>query len=86
MRPAPVLADEPAWATGVVYQVGEETYDDFFDMLPPRWISGSAFCFAEGEGPFRLFWKGRRDRCFARELSNEETDRFCKLAGVSRVL
>jgi hypothetical protein len=43
-------------------------------------MNGSSFVFAEGPGPFRLFWR-RRDKYFGRELTQAETQRFCDLAG-----
>jgi hypothetical protein len=46
-------------------------------------MGGSAFCFAEGEEAFRLFWRDRASgRYFCRQLTKDETLRFCGLAGV----
>ena len=66
---------------GRVHAITEEAFDYWLDVLPPRWLHGSCFCQTEGEEAFRLFW--RRDRrYFARQLTNAETLRFCRLAGV----
>lgn len=65
-------------------KVVETTCDEFewfLDVLPPRWMSGSYFAFAEGATPFRLFWR-KTGRYFARQLSAEETDTFCRLGGI----
>ena len=45
-------------------------------------MNGSSFVFAEGPGPFRLFWR-RRDKYFGRELTETEGETFCRLAGIS---
>ena len=55
----------------------------FLEVLPPRWMNGSAFAFAEGWDCFRLFWKPRNE-FFVRQLSEAETDLFCQLSGTSR--
>ena len=75
--------DDPPWfEPGVVCEVSEETYYQFLEVLPPRWLHGNVFLFGEGSGPFRLFWRGD-GKCFARELSEEETHRFCELSGTA---
>jgi len=38
-------------------EIDEEAYFWFLEVLPPRIMTGSFFCFAEGMEPFRLFWK-----------------------------
>ena len=69
--------DSPPWfEAGVVCEISVETYFDFLELLPPRWMLGSVFMFGEGTGPFRLFWR-RSACCFARELTADETRQFC---------
>jgi hypothetical protein len=63
-------------------EVSEEVFFYFLDVLPPRWMSGSMFAFGEGGGPFRLFWQ-RDGRFFGRELTEEETVRFCQLTATA---
>ena len=71
----------PPWfEPGVNCEVSEETFFHFLELLPPRWINGSMFAFGEGSGPFRLFWQND-DRFYGRELTQNETVRFCKLTG-----
>ena len=70
-------------AEGQVAEVSREQYDYWLEVLPPHWLSGSDFCFAEGAEAFRLFWRDRpTDRYFARQLSWDETVLFCELAGI----
>jgi hypothetical protein len=83
-EPAPVPPGDSPWRSGQVYQVDREAYFEWMEAFPPRWMTWFGFVFAEGSGPFRLFWKGKGERYFARDLTDEETDRFCELAGVSR--
>jgi hypothetical protein len=59
-----------------------DEYDHCLDVLPPRWMSGSIFAFAEGATPFRLFWRIGR-RYFSRQLSDPETHTFCRVSGAS---
>ena len=78
--------DSPPWfEPGEICEVDEQTYFSFLEMLPPRWMHGRWFAFGEGTGPFRLFWKVKQ-AYFARELTDDETRTFCKLAGVSLYL
>jgi hypothetical protein len=77
-----------------VYEVSEEDYFYWLEVLPPKWMRGSSFCFGEGYDPFRLFWVDRggprwcpgcpRHRHCCRQLTDEETDTFCRLAGIPR--
>ncbi len=68
---------------GRIVAIEEQTWWDYLEVLPPRWMNGNAFAFAEGFDRFRLFWK-HRGQFFARQLSEMETDRFCQLSGASR--
>lgn len=70
---------------GKILEIDEETYFYFLEVLPPRFQRRGEFCFAEGSGPFHLFWKAS-GKFFARALSEEETDAFCRLARLSRTL
>ena len=67
----------------VIVPVDEETWWYFLEVLPPRWMSESAFAFAEGYDCFRLFWQ-QSGQHFARQLTEQQTARFCQLCGVSR--
>jgi hypothetical protein len=59
----------------------EETYFYFLGVLPPRFMYGSYFCFAEGMEPFQLFWE-RNERYFVRTLDWHQTRNFCRLADI----
>ena len=66
---------------GRVSVIDDETFDWFLDCLPPKAMFKGGFVFAEGAEPLRLFWK-RKGRCFTRQLTWNETDEFCRLAGI----
>ncbi len=63
-------------------EIDEETYFWFLEVLPPRFMNGSFFCFAEGMEPFRLFWM-HGGRYFVRQLNWTQTKTFCRLANTS---
>ena len=67
---------------GKIADIDGETYDYFLEVLPPKFMSGSLFAFAEGAEPLRLFWRSD-NRHFCRQLTWEETKEFCRLAGVT---
>jgi hypothetical protein len=71
---------------GRITRVSRETYDYFVGVLPPRWMGGGHhFCFAEGIEPYRLFWKDKDDRYFARQLGWDETRTFARLVRAERL-
>jgi hypothetical protein len=53
---------ERIFTSGLKTEVTEEQYFYWLEILPPRWMRGSHFCFAEGEAPFCLFWHDREAR------------------------
>lgn len=70
---------QDAWnRPGTVAEVTSEVYDEFFEMLPPRFVYGSAFGFAEGEAPWTVFWR-KGTRSFARQLTPGETESLMRL-------
>jgi hypothetical protein len=71
--------------TGIVFETNEETYDHFLDALPVHYMHGSLFCFAEGFAPFTLFFRRNKRYC-VRQLSEEETEEFCRLADIPRAV
>ncbi len=70
-------------APGRIAEVTEEDYFYWLEVLPPKFQRGSLFCFAEGADHFRVFWEDREQRFFCRQLTEEETARFCELAQIS---
>jgi hypothetical protein len=66
---------------GTIAEVDEETYWYFLEVLPPKFMSGSCFAFAEGQEELRLFWKSDK-QYFCRQLTWDETAIFCRLAGI----
>jgi hypothetical protein len=69
---------------GRITEVSEEDYFYWLEVLPPKWMNGSHFSFGEGFDPFRLFWRDKDHRYWCRQLTDEETDTFCRLAGMPR--
>ena len=61
--------------------ISDDDYQYWLQVLPPRWIRGSDFCFAEKDQEFRLFWK-EDGSYFVRQLTTDETLLFCSLAGI----
>lgn len=69
---------------GRVAVINEEEWDYWLDVLPPKWMHGGHFCFAEGAEAFRLFWYDRPSKQHVcRQLTWDETVKFCRLAGIS---
>lgn len=64
-----------------IMEIDEETFWYFLEVLPPKFQSGSAFAFAEGAEPLRLFWRSG-DQHFCRQLTWDETKQFCSLARI----
>ena len=52
-NPAPWLEE------GLVSQISEEAYFEYLEMLPPRWMRGSSFIYAEGSNAFLLCWQAQ---------------------------
>ena len=69
---------------GKVHTIQEETYWYFLEVLPPIWMNQKGvFAFAEGMEPLSLFWL-RKEGAFCRQLTNDETNNFCEVSGVSK--
>ena len=64
-----------------VAEIDEETYWYFLEVLPPKFMRQSLFAFAEGAEPLRIYWQ-RGQRYFSRQLTQEETVQFCRLAHI----
>jgi hypothetical protein len=94
LKQAPAVSAPPSdnWKAHVEFilvpgRIAEVTEDDFhywLEVLFPKWMNGSHFCFGEGYDPFRLFWRDKEHRYWCRQLTEEETDTFCRLAGMPR--
>ena len=67
--------------TGRHAEIDEETWTWFLECLPPKFMGGGYFAFAEGAEPLRIFWK-RGGRFFVRPLTWDETQVFCRLAHI----
>ncbi len=59
-------------------EIDEKTFSYFLGVLPPRFMLGEYFGFAEGAEPVRLFWE-RGDRYFVRLLDWTQTKILCQL-------
>lgn len=70
--------------TGRIAEVDEETFDWFLECLPPKY-QDAGFAFAEGAEPLKYFWTQKADgkvHYFVRQLTDEETATFCRLARI----
>jgi hypothetical protein len=65
-----------------IAEVDQETYFYFLEVLPPNFMRQSLYAFCEGAEPLRLFWQ-KGQRYFCRQLTQDETATFCRLAGIS---
>ena len=68
--------------TGTIAAIDAETYWYFLEVLPPKYMNGSLFAFAEGAEALKIFWS-RTDKYFVRPLTWDETQEFCRLARIS---
>src|SRR5207253_4918766 len=72
---------QPFCPPGRIFEVSEDDYDYWLNVLPPKWIRGGHFCIGEGADCFRLFWFDKQtERYLARQLTWDETVLFCQLA------
>lgn len=67
--------------SGRLSRIDRGTYAYFLEVLPPKYMGPSFFAFAEGAEPIKLFIR-RHNRFLARQLTAEETQAFCGLAGI----
>ena len=67
--------------SGSLVQIDRGTYTHFLEAVPPRYVGPSFYAFAAGAEPIQLFLH-RHNRFFARQLTDEETQQFCTLAGI----
>ena len=71
--------DHPPWfEAGSISEVSEKAFRVYFELATPHWMM---FAFSVDRDPLRLFWQAD-GRYFARELSVDETRRFCELAQI----
>jgi Protein of unknown function (DUF1419) len=68
--------------TGTIAEIDEETYWYFLEVLPPKYMNGGLFAFAEGAEALKIFWS-RDGKFFVRPLTWDETQEFCRLARIS---
>lgn len=86
-----VLPDEEEWTevvnrlsvAGRIAEISADVWEYFLEVLPPKLMGRGYFCFAEGQEPLRIFWR-QQGKYFGRQLSQQETDRLCDLAGLPR--
>ena len=77
-------ANSPPWfEEGRIHQVSKSIYMYHVESDSVRWMDGRKFVFAIDQNPFQLFWS-LDDNYFGRQLTEEETFRFCQLMEVKR--
>lgn len=67
---------------GRIAMIDEKTYFYFLEVLPPKFMTGGLFAFAEGAEEIQLFWRSN-GQFFCRKLTWNETRDFCLHAHVS---
>lgn len=73
--------ETPPWfQAGTVYEISEVTYKYFAETTILRWVDTNVFVASEVGQPLQLFWIGD-GIFFGRQLSAEESLRFCQLTG-----
>ncbi len=78
--------DAPPWfQVGQVHQVSPTLYAYHAESNSVRWIEGLKFMFANDSQPFQFYWSKGGEH-FGRQLSEEETFRFCQLTDVKRYI
>ncbi len=73
----------PRFVPGRIHQVSRTTYAYHAESGSVRWADGKKFVFAIGKNPFQFFWSTDNDY-FGRQLTEEDTFRFCQLMDVKR--
>ena len=74
----------PPWfEAGEIQQISGTVYSYHTECRKVRWRDRLKFAWANGSQPFVLFWIRDCDY-FARQLTEEETFRFCRLLDVMR--
>ena len=68
--------------TSTIAAIDKETFFYFLEVLPPKFLQGGLFAFAEGAESLRVFWR-TGDLHFCRALTWDETQEFCRLARIS---
>lgn len=76
--------EAPPWfVEGMIHQVDRTLYGYYAESPTLRWADGHKFAYARDMEPFQFFWKFDGEY-FGRQLSEEETFRFCQLLDVKR--
>ena len=76
--------NDPPWFTdGTIHRISRVLYGYYAESAAVRWNDGHKFVYANDYEPFQFFWKSDGEY-FGRQLSHEETFRFCRLLGVKR--
>jgi hypothetical protein len=50
-------------------EITDSHFRYWLEVLPPKWMHGGDFCFAEGAEPLRFFWEDEAGRLFCRQLT-----------------
>jgi len=68
---------------GRIAEISEEVWYYFLEVLPPKLLRGSWFCFAEGQEPLKILWR-KQGKFFGRQLTWDETHRLCDATGLPK--
>ena len=73
----------PWWEIDTTVEIKEQTYYEYLDLLPPRYMDGNMFAYGEGFGAFSIFWS-QAGKFYVHHLSLADTEVFCECAGLAQ--
>lgn len=76
--------EAPPWfLVGMIHRIDRTLYGYYAESDFVQWSDGPKFAYANGREPFQFFWITDGE-FFGRQLSEEETFRFCQLTDAKR--
>ena len=76
--------EAPPWfLEGTIHRIDRALYGYYAESPAVRWADVHKLVYSQGTEPFQFYWKADGEY-FGRQLSEEETFRFCQLLEVKR--